>query len=381
MIINNLYDVSLQVGNVDILDNNNASKVNCVMEESIYDKFPMCKVTFLSSTEFMDENPIVDGTKIIITVKSEAFNIKEQWIFRVIKLSAIPSGPDMLYSIDGIIDFYEFFRDPTKYSMKNNTSEIFKNIAKVNNVSARIYNSQDNQLWVPSQCNLYQWLNYITQHAWASQQSGYFWCMDRNKSLFYIDVDRLVYESKNIPIFLYGDTAIDDIDSKVIRYKNLLINADTGSENLFNRGYDGDVSYFDLLSYSIKKQKANKVRAVSEIININKELSAGGLKKDMAQFNVGNHHENFFIAETQNRRILSTFSTYVNLACEFFVPIKLSQVCTIKGASHNSTAESVNSINIKYIVGKIVTKINSSTVNMDVELCSQGYNGKSLESY
>lgn len=380
MIINNLYNVSLQIGNVDILDSNNASKVDCIMEESVYDHFPTCKITFLSSTEFMDENPIVDGTKIIITVQSEAFNIKEQWIFRVVKLSAIPSGADMLYSVNAIIDFYEFFRDPTKYSMKNNSSEVFKNIAKQNNISAMIYNSQDNQLWVPSQCNLYQWMNYIAQHAWASQQSAFYWCMTRNKVLWYANIDKLVYESKNIPIFLYGDTAVDDVDNKIIRYKNLLINADTGNENLFNRGYDGEVSHFDLLSYSTKKQNANKIRAVSEIINVNKELSAG-LKRDMSQFDVGNHHANFFLAEAQNRRILSTFSTYINLACEFFVPIQLSQVCTIKGASHNSTAESVNSINIKYIVGKIVTRINSSTVNMNVELCSQGYNGKSLESY
>ena len=380
MIINNLYDVSLQIGNVDILDSNNASKVDCIIEESVYDHFPTCRITFLSSTEFMDENPIVDGTKIIITVQSEGFNIKEQWIFRVMKLSAIPSGADMLYSVNGIIDFYEFFRDPTKYSMKNNSSEVFKNIAKQNNISAIIYSSQDNQLWVPSQCNLYQWMNYMAQHAWASQQSAFFWCMNRNKVLWYADIDKLIYETKNMPIFLYGDTAVDDVDNKIIRYKNLLINADTGNENLFNRGYDGEVSHFDLLSYSTKKQNANKIRAVSEIINVNKELSAG-LKRDMSQFDVGNHHANFFLAEAQNRRILSTFSTYINLACEFFVPIQLSQVCTIKGASHNSTAESVNSINIKYIVGKIVTRINSSTVNMNVELCSQGYNGKSLESY
>ncbi len=380
MIVNNLYDVSIKIGDIEILDNSNASKVECVIEESIYNHMPTCKIIFLSSTEFMDENPIIDGTKIVITVKSEAFNIIEQWNFRVMKLSAIPSGPDMLYSVIGVIDFYEFFRDPIKYSMKNNTSEVFKNIAKINNLSARIHNSQDNQLWVPSQVNLYQWLNYMAQHAWSSQQSAFCWCLDRNKTLFYVDIDRLIYESKNIPIFLYGDTTIEDVDNKIIRYKNLLINAESGNENLFNRGYDGEVYHFDLLSYSMQKQNANKVRAVSEIININKELSTG-LKKDLSQFDVGNHHKNFFLAEAQNRRIISTFSTYVDLICEFFMPIKLSQVCTIKGSSHNSTVDSVNSINIKYIISKITTRINSSTVSMNVELCSQGYNGKSLESY
>ncbi len=380
MIINGIYDVSIVIGDIDILDECNASKVNCAIEESIYNHIPICKIVFSSSSEFLETNPIVDGTKISIIIKAEGLNLNETLLFRTMKVTTIPNGMDMLYSVEGIIDFYEFFRDPTKYSMKNNSSEIFKYIASQNNLSAKIYQTQDNQLWVPSEQNLYQWLNYISQHAWASQQSGYYWCMDRNKKLSLIDIDRLIYETKNMLFFCYGDLAEGDIEGNVVRYKNIVLNVDPGNENLFGRGYDGEIFHFDLNSYSIQRENANKVRAVSEIININKELSAG-LKKDMIQFDVGNHHEKFFMSEAQNSRVLSTFSTYLNLGCEFFMPIKLSQVCTVKGQSSNSTINSFDSVNIKYIISKITTKINSSTVNMSVELCSQGYNGESLESY
>lgn len=382
MIIKNIYDVSIFIGNVDILDGGSASKVQCIIEESIYDNIPMCKIVFLSSPEFISETPIIDGTKIKITITSDAFSINETIPFRVMKMSALPYGNDIMYSIECVIDFYELFRTPIKYSMNNNSSEVFKLIASKNNLAnSEIYTTQDKQLWAPSCSNLYQWMNYITQHSWASQQSAFFWALTRNKKLVFADVDRLVYNSKNITKICYGDIKEDDIDNNIVRYKDIAFEMNPGPENLFNKGYDGENNYFDLLSYSTKSVNANKVRAVSEIININRELSSG-LGKNISQFNVGNHHKNFFVAEVQNRRILSTFSTYVDLFCEFYFPINIAQVCLLEGQSHNTSKnEEVNTLNIKYIISKIQTKITSSNINMNVELCSQGYNGKSTESY
>ena len=103
--------------------------------------------------------------------------------------------------------------------------------------------------------------------------------------------------------------------------------------------------------------------------------------KSLLPFDVGNHHKNFFVAEMQNRRVLSTYSTYLGLSCELFRPIKLSQVCTVDATSTSREDGDIESLKIKYIISKIVTNISSSTVNMDVELCSQGYNGLSTESY
>ena len=106
-----------------------------------------------------------------------------------------------------------------------------------------------------------------------------------------------------------------------------------------------------------------------------------GLGKNILQFDIGNHHENFFLAEAQNRRVLSTFSSYIALSCESYRPLKLSQVCTIQTVAPNNSNSPINTFDIKYIVDKIITHISSSAINMEVELCSQGYNGSSTESY
>lgn len=382
MIINNIYDVSILIDEIDILNDGNASEVTCSIEESIYDNIPVCKIMFISSAEFINECPIIDGTKVTISIKSKNLEIDETMCFRVIDMSILPTGNNMTFSVSCIIDFYELFRTPIKYSMNNNSSEIFKLVAKTNNLNnGMIYSTQDKQLWVPSECNLYQWMNYLTQHAWASQQSGFYWCLGKNMRFVFADIDRLIYESKNIFTFYAGDIRADDIKNKILRYKNMAINMNPGTENLFNKGYDGENNHFDLLSYSTIKTNANKIRAASEIVNINKELSTG-LKKNMSQIDVGNHHKNFFLAEAQNRRVLSTYSTYVDLFCEYYMPIDISQVCTIIGTAYNSVNNAtVKPINIKYIISKIITKITSSNVSMDVELCSQGYNGKSTKSY
>ena len=380
MLIDGVYDVTIIIEGVELFSCGSAFNIVCKIEESVCDNIPICKLVFGSSKEFIDKLPIVDGTRIIIKIHSDQLNINEQLCFRTVRTSFVPSGDYVMYSISGIIDFYELFRDPIKYSMNNNSSEIFKKIVQDNQITGIIHQTQDKQLWSPTESNLYQWMSYIASHAWSTPQSGFYWFMNRRRNLYFIDIDKLIHESKNIICFHYGNTTYDDIQQNKIRYGNFSVDISHGDENLFNRGYDGENSHFDLLSYATKTENAKKVRATSEIVNINKELSHG-LGKNILQFDIGNHHKNYFLSEAQNRRVLSTYSTYIKLSCDFFRPLNLSQVCTIDASSPNSSATKLNTMKIKYIISKIVTNISSSKVNMNVELCSQGYNGNSTESY
>lgn len=380
MIINTDYDAHILIGSVDILESSVATQVTCKISESITSGVPTCKITFYSSADFITNHPIVDGTKVVIKIASKKFKTDETYYFRVTRMVAYPFNKDLMFSIDCIIDFYELFRTPIKYTLYGNSSEVFLGVAQENNLNCSVHQTNDAQLWSPSETNLGQWLSYISSHAWSSPSSAFYWFLNRTRDFFFLDIDKLVYESKNLVKFYYGDTLDDDIKNRIVRYKAIAIDTNPGEENLFNGGYNGNSYHFDLASYSTKRDNANKVRAVSEIVNINRELSKG-LGENIMQMDVGNHHKNFFLAESQNRRILSTFSTYILLSCEFFRPLKLSQVSTINAKSSNSSGVELSSMKIKYIVSKIITTITSSNINMDVELCSQGYNGTSTESY
>lgn len=380
MIINTFYDIHISIGDIDVLEPSFATQVVCKINESVFSSVPVCEISFYSSADFLMNYPIVDGTKIVIKINSEQLNIDETYFFRVTRLRTIPHGSNLFFTINGIIDFYELFRDPIKYSMFGNSSEVFAKVVSENKLQGSIYQTNDSQLWVPTETNLGQWLSYIAAHAWSSESSAFYWFLNKKKNLYFLDIDKLIYESKNIVKFNYGDTLATDVDDRIVRYKNLFMDIKPGDENLYNSGYNGNNYHFDLLSYNTKHENANKVRAVSEIVNINKELSQG-LGIDFLQFDVGNHHKNFFIADAQNKRILSTFSTYLILSCDYFRPLKLSQVSTINASSSNSSGKEINTMTIKYIVSQIITTITSSNISMDVELCSQGYNGRSTESY
>ena len=128
MIVNDFYDVHILIHDVDLFDSGCANKIKCSIYEAVVDSVPVCKITFNSSPDFIDNYPIVDGTKITIQIKSEIFEINDQYVFRVMKFSALPFGNMFSFYIEGVIDFYELFRAPNKYSANNNSSEIFINL-------------------------------------------------------------------------------------------------------------------------------------------------------------------------------------------------------------------------------------------------------------
>lgn len=381
MILNSKYNINIFLGDVDLFGSGSASSVQCKIIESIEFGIPTCMIAFSSSKDFFKQYPIVDGTKIIINIQSNFYSINEQYVFRITEIKSTPVGTsDMAILINGIYDCYEMFRSAYKYGLYGNSSDVFKNFMQKNKLSGTIHTTKDMQLWCPSEINLGQWLSYVANHAWASQQSGMFWAMDRTGYMYYLDIDRLIYQENKPFIFYYGNPAEDDEKNKIYRYKSYALHIDSGNENLYNCGYNGNNFHFDLSSYSIKKENANKVRAASEIVNINKELSRG-LVDDILQFDVGNHHEHFFMASSQNKRVLSTYSTYTELMCDNFYPIYVGNVCKLQTINAGSSGGKVEPFDIKYVINKIILTIVKSSINMNITLCSQGYNAESVETY
>jgi len=146
MVIDNYYEVFISVCDVEIFSSGIASKVNCKITEDVIYSMPTCSLTFLSSPEFLDGLPIVDGAKVTIQIKSTEFNIDENLYFRVANMKAMANANNMMFSLDCIIDFYELFRDPIKYSMFGNSSEVFANVVSENNLQGSIHQTNDSQL-------------------------------------------------------------------------------------------------------------------------------------------------------------------------------------------------------------------------------------------
>lgn len=379
MIIKSLYDIDILINNISLLDGGNAIGVNCSIIEDISSSIPTCNLEFNSSPEFMSKYPIVDGTPIVVKINIAGAKEEKIYKFRTTRIITTPNGQLFNYFIAGVIDFYELFRSSVEYAQKSTSSDVFTNVAQKNNLSAVICQTKDKQLWVASEQNLGKWLANIASCGWASETSGMMWFLDREKTLYYIDIDRIISESSNLITFVPGQMTQQNVLGNTMPFGSMRLEANSGDENLFNNGYGGENRYFSVEDYKWHSFSPNKVRATSNIININQELSQG-LEENFCELDTGNFHSHYFLAKDQNSRVLSTYSTYVHLNCELFKDIKLGQVCTIQGTNASAPVET-NVTNIKFFTKSIKTFITAKDIGMQFTLCGQGYNSYSQESY
>lgn len=380
MIINGIYDVTFTINNIELLNSHIAAGFVFSYNENIVDGFPVCQAAFTTSYQFISSNPIVDGSLMIITIEDTISKTKETLMFRASAVKITPTMGVCSLTIEGYVDFYEFFRNPNKYAIYGLSSEVFSNVAQINRMNSDIDQTNDIQLWVPSEENVGSWLNLVAKHGWCSANSCMIWFVDRLRKLYYKDLGDLFYNSKNTKTFKYGSPLPTDKKENIYRYKSVDFSTDTGLENVKSNGYGGKNHRFDLLSYGIKTENANKVRAVTEIVNVNKELSQG-VPENMMEFDVGNFHSHYFLAEKQNKRIRSLFSTYAKVISPYYLPIRLGEVVILVPSSNGTENEQVKSLNCRYIISSLSLTMTQNSISTNIMLCTSGYNGSSKESY
>ena len=372
------YEFKILIGNASVTTGAGATFINATIDEGIEDLYSICTITFEGSESFVDEAAIVDGTPIQIFVKSKELNFNYVYHFRVGKITVQQStNSSFRYTIVGYTDFYHLFEPPTNFAFKGNSSQVFQNIADTYNLECEIDKTNDEQLWICSEQNLKEWLSYVASRGWRDETSGMFWCIDRHRCLLYKDINTL-FSLPSTYTFAPG-TGSATLDSKTMYYINSTVINKTIEENIQNNGYGGSDFNFNLLNYKLEETSAKKVKAYSNIININKEVSKG-LKQSFHPFNVGNYHEHFYVSHDQNTRVLSTFSTYFSLVCQFFQPVRLGQIVNVvKNSLTNGNQK--KSLNVKSMINHIQINFVESNINMSVGLCTQGFNGISTETY
>lgn len=372
------YEFKILIGDACVTTGAGATFINAIIDERIENLYTMCSITFDGSEAFISSAAIVDGTPIKIFIKSKALNFNYVYYFRVGKVVITQGSNNSLrYVITGYTDFYHLFEPPINFAFKGNSSQVFKNVANQYKLEYEIDDTKDDQLWICSEQNLKEWLCYVASRGWKNETSGMFWCLDRHRCLLYKDINTLFSQPTKYTFAPGTESAT--LESNTMYYNVSTIASKTIEENVQNNGYGGSDFNFNLLEYKLKETSAKQVKAYSNIININKELSQG-LKQSFNPINVGNFHENYYLAHDQNSRVLSTFSTYYLLSCQFFQPIRLGQMANINKNSMTGENKS-KSLNVKSMIHSIQINFTEENVNMTVGLCTQGFNGTSTQTY
>lgn len=382
MIIQDIYELDIFIDKLNILTTPGVIFSSARIYESISKPVPSCELELIVPIGWLDQRSIVDGTLIEFQIKCTIFNFQEKLSFRLFNISRIQLDQKFAtIKLVGVLDFYDGYRHANEYNLYGKSSDIFNLIANDFNLDSDIDTTNDKQLWVSTNKNLYSFFIYLAAHGWIDETSAMLWFFNRNKKLNYKNLTNIFRERSN-DLYKFVQTAIPDYKNKEYVYANAIVSVQAGFENLVNGGYGGKDNYFDLLSYEWKEINPKKVIAESNLINISKEL-AQGLAQQWYPFDFGNFHPNYWLAYKQNKRILATYSTIVALNCQFFMPYQLGELVNFILQDSQDMNNKVNSISGTFVVSAIKINISLQSITSDLELVMQGLNGvaRTRETY
>jgi len=342
---------------------------------------PTCVLDLLFYAQAFDTYPIVDGSSIEVTIQNADLNINETYNFGVYNIEEIKQNQQFLtMRITGVVDFYSGYIDGNILNSYCNTYEIFNKVADDCKLKKDIDMTNDKQLWVAGEKNVYDFLTYLTQHAYIDDTSGMFWCLTANNTILFKNISNIL---KNVnDAFIISQVTGYDPQNKTYNYTSADLKVESGFCNVVEGGYGGKDFYFDLEKYEQQEADSRIVISANKMINISKNLSQG-LQNSYLPLNIGNYHPNYYNAYKQNIRTLSTLSIHAYLLCQTLQPFKLGELVKFVYSDSQELDTGSKILSGNYIITKKHIEIQKETVICDLQLSTTGFNAKSpvVETY
>jgi len=369
-----LYDLDILVDDLSVFKAGSTIFTQAEIFESIMNPIPTCTLDLMIPMDWFDKRSLSDGTSIVFDIKSKKLGLDERSYFRLFNIEELDVSQKAVHvKLDGVIDFYTGYTPANNYNMFGNSSDLFNRIASQNKLTPYIDTTNDAQLWVGGMKNLYQFMSDTAKYGWINETSAMFWCIDRHKNLLYKNLTTL-FRNRQANIYTFVQRPLQSCETKEYEYGRMNSSIQNGSNNLKNGGYGGEDYYFDILTYGLKKVSARKVVAESKFINISKELSQG-LTDTQSPFDVGNFHPNYYLAYKQNRRVLSTYSTYNIIDTQHLQNFRLGQIVQVEFSDSQTKANKSTALSGVGMIDAIHTTLSKEAMLCTLEVTSQGMNG------
>lgn len=377
-----IYDVELLIDGLSPFNTNGVSFVSLDIYEAIMNPVPNCVLRMIIPLKWLENRTITDGTLLTIGIKAPKQNIDERYDFRLFNIEKLKLNQNFVtVEISGVIDFYQGYKAGNDINSYGKSSEMFTKIASLGGLQTDIDPTNDAQLWIAGERNIYLFMSDIAAHGWIDETSAMFWCIDRQKRLLYKNLTTL-FRNRQENIYTFTQRPPEQKTDKLYFYNNVEGHILSGTNNLQNEGYGGEDYYFDLTSYATKSVAARKVVAESKMINISKVLSQGVITQ-IYPMDVGNFHKNYYLALKQNKRILSTYSTYLTITTGNLQSFRLAQICNIEFMDSQTRDNKSTTVSNVCMIDAIHTTITTSNITAVLEVTMQGLNNpsKTQETY
>lgn len=373
MYIQNGYTLHIFIKEFEITAGLGTKLLSLNTFESIEDPIPSCSLTFLAHKSFLEQGFLLDGSPITIYLKSETYKIEQTYYFRLFSVDEIVQSQEFLrITIKGLIDFFEGYTPANSFNAYGPSSEIVKSICQRYNLINDIDTTNDKQLWIAGENNVYQFLAYLAKNAYLDDLSCFFWCIDRHRRLLFKNITSL-FGSRSKEIYTFTQSASYNLEEKVYYYTNIFPTVLSGINNINNGGYGGYDYYFDLNSYSQKSAFCKKTRTDVKYLNVSKELSQG-LAPEFLPFDVGNFNPNYYTGRKQNKRLLSLYSTYLSVISDIIQNYRLGQVVNFLPGDTNDPNYILSALTGVYIINAVGLHITERAAISTISLAGQGLN-------
>lgn len=375
MVLNDIYDVNIYIDGENIFESPGCILLEASIFESIMHSIPTCTLNVCVPVSWLNDRSIVDGTLFRFDIKCKAFDFYENLYFRLFNIDKFEIEADFCtLELTGTLDFIEGIREANPYNLYGSSSDVIKNIAKQLSLKTDIDDTNDTQLWVAGENNLYQFLSLLTQHGWVNETSAMFWALDRHKILLYKNLTSVI-RNRSDKIWTFVQRQNPDPQKKEYAYTNVYGSALSGYENIKKEGYGGKDHYFDLLNYNWKEVSATKAIAESNSLNLGKAQSKG-LAQSWYSFDVGNFHKNYWLAKKQNARLLALYSTYVVVECYYLMNYRLGQIVNFNFMDASDINSKSRFASGTFIIEEININITNTNITTELKLAMQGINGQ-----
>lgn len=374
MKVQGIYDLDILIDDLSLFKAPDTIFIKGDIYEAIMNPVPTCALELIIPLKWFDDRTIADGTLITFEFKSKDLNLDERCYFRIFNIEEVQlNQQNASIKLNGVLDFYNGYMPGNDYNMYGTSAELFQTIANKGKLIPYIDATNDKQLWIAGEKNVYQFMSSTASRGWINDTSAMIWCIDRKKNLLYKNLTTL-FRNRQDNVHNFIQKPISACNEKEYEYSGVTGSIQAGSNNLKNEGYGGEDYYFDLLSYGLKPVAARKAVAESKFINISKELSHG-LSDCQYPFDVGNFHPNHFLARKQNKRILSTYSTYMILQTQHLQSFRLGQIVTFEFMDSQTRINKSKAMSGVCMIDAIHTEITKEYIKSTVEIVSQGMNG------
>lgn len=285
--------------------------------ENIQMVLPLLKLHLNDLTgNTLEEYPIVDGTKISVTIGADQNKeTASTTIFRVAGSPPSDSGRGSpLIKVRAVLDAPLYLSGQPTRSFTGTSSAVASQIAELCGLGFEGDPTDDSMKWLPFNRRYASFVAMLSDHGWASDSSLMLFGVTADRKLHFHDVDRII-SKKPKSVYYYGDPP-EEQDPKPQRVAERQIRVNSGTLNnwvgygyrVHQTGLNGQPSSHE----SVEATRLNNHMDQSTDVR----STVGNVRREYAPPDCGNTHRNFIKARHQNRRLRALYGTDVDVLCE-----------------------------------------------------------------